>query len=108
VVDVKGSTDIILSNSIGEQVVMRYNTQQRTFSMDRTRSYASFSEAFPVKTIAPVYGDIKQLRIFVDNSSIEVFDAEGRLSMTNLVFPQEPYNNIKVNGGKATIYEIKM
>ena len=107
VVDVKGSTDIILSNSIGEQVVMRYNTQQRTFSMDRTRSYASFSETFPVKTIAPVYGDIKQLRIFVDNSSIEVFDAEGRLSMTNLVFPQEPYNNIKVNGGKATIYEIK-
>jgi len=63
VVDVKGSTDIILSNSIGEQVVMRYNTQQRTFSMDRTRSYASFSEAFPVKTIAPVYGDIKQLHM---------------------------------------------
>jgi levanase/fructan beta-fructosidase len=27
--------------------------------------------------------------------------------MTNLVFPSEPYNNIKVKGGKATIYEIK-
>ena len=108
VVDVKGSTDITLANGIGEQVVMHYDAEARTFSMDRTRSYASFSEAFPCVTTAPVYGDIKQLRIFVDNCSVEVFDAEGRLSMTNLVFPQEPYNDIKVQGGKATIYEIKI
>ena len=107
VVDVKGSTDITLSNGIGEQVVMRYDAAKHTFSMDRTRSYASFSEAFPCVTTAPTYGDIKQLRIFVDNSSIEVFDAEGRMAMTNLVFPQEPYNNMKVTGGKATIYGIK-
>ncbi len=107
VVDVKGSADITLSNALGEQVVMRYDAQKKTFSMDRTRSYASFSEAFPAETTCPVYGDIRQLRIFVDNSSIEAFDAEGRMSMTNLIFPQEPYNNIKVNGGKATIYEIK-
>ena len=107
VVDVKGTTEIALSNSLGEQVVMRYDVAKRTFSMDRTRSYASFSEAFPCKTVAPVYGDIRQLRIFIDNSSIEAFDAEGRLAMTNLVFPKEPYNKIKVVGGKATIYEIK-
>jgi len=75
--------------------------------MDRTRSYASFSEAFPVVTVAPTYGDIKQLRIFIDNCSIEAFDAEGKMAMTNLVFPNEPYQNLKVTGGKATIYEIK-
>ena len=107
VVDVKSSTEITLSNALGEQVVMSYDAQKHTFSMDRTRSYASFSENFPCVTTAPVYGDIKQLRIFIDNSSIEAFDAEGRLSMTNLVFPQVPYNNIKVTGGKATMYEIK-
>ena len=107
VVDVKGTTEIALSNSLGEQVVMRYDTANKTFSMDRTRTYASFSEAFPCKTVAPVYGDIHQLRIFIDNSSIEAFDAEGRLAMTNLIFPAEPYNNLKVTGGKATVYEIK-
>ena len=107
VVDVKGSTEIVLSNALGEQVVMKYDTAQNTFSMDRTRSYASFSEAFPCVTTAPVYGTIKQLRIFIDNSSIEAFDAEGRMAMTNLVFPNEPYNNIKVKGGKATIYGIE-
>jgi levanase/fructan beta-fructosidase len=26
--------------------------------------------------------------------------------MTNLVFPNEPYNTIKVKGGKATIFQI--
>ena len=107
VVDVKGTTEIVLSNSLGEQVVMTYDTTQQTFSMDRTRSYASFSEAFPCVTTAPVYGSIKQLRIFIDNCSIEAFDAEGKMAMTNLVFPNEPYNNIKVKGGKAVIYEIK-
>ena len=107
VVDVKGSTEILLSNTLGEQVVMKYDAAKQTFSMDRTRSYASFSEAFPVETIAPTYGDIKQLRIFIDNCSIEAFDAEGKMAMTNLVFPNEPYNNIKVKGGKATIFEIK-
>ena len=35
------------------------------------------------------------------------FDAEGKMAMTNLVFPNEPYQNLKVTGGKATIYEIK-
>ncbi|MBR1447522.1 MAG: DUF4980 domain-containing protein [Prevotella sp.] len=107
VVDLKGSMELVLSNDLGEQVVMRYDADQRTFSMDRTRTYASFSEAFPCKTVAPVYGNMTQLRIFVDHCSIEAFDAEGRMAMTNLVFPSKPYNNIKVKGGKAVIYEIK-
>ena len=107
VVDVKESAEVVLSNALGERVVMRYDASARTFSMDRTRSYASFSEAFPCVTTAPVYGDMKQLRIFVDHCSIEAFDSEGHMAMTNLVFPQEPYNQMKVKGGKATIYEIK-
>ena len=86
---------------------MKYDEAKETFSMDRTRSYASFSEAFPVNTVAPTYGHIKQLRIFIDNCSIEAFDAEGKMAMTNLVFPNEPYNSMKVKGGKATIYQIK-
>ena len=107
VVDVKGSTEIVLSNPLGEQVVMKYDASSRTFSMDRTRTYASFSEAFPCVTTAPVYGDIQQLRLFIDRCSIEAFDADGRMAMTNLVFPSEPYNNIKVKDGKAVIYTIE-
>ena len=108
VVDTKGQTEIVLSNAKGEQVTMVYNATAQTFSMDRTQSgEVGFSEAFPATTIAPTYGQIRQLRLFIDRCSIEAFDAEGKMAMTNLVFPSEPYNTIKVKGGKATIYEIK-
>ena len=109
VVELKGTADITLSNTKGEEVTMHYDAQQQTFSMDRTKSGdVSFSEAFPCETTAPTYGTLKQLRIFIDRCSIEAFDADGKMSMTNLVFPSEPYNTITVKGGKATIYEIKV
>ena len=108
VVDAKGQTEIVLSNAKGEQVTMAYDGQKQTFTMDRTKSgNVSFSEAFPAVTVAPTYGQIKQLRIFIDRCSIEAFDADGKMTMTNLVFPSEPYNSVKVKGGKATIYDIK-
>ena len=107
IIDVKGSADIVLSNAKGEQVTMRYDAQKQEFRMNRTQSGdVSFSEAFPCETTAPTYGSIKQLRLFIDRCSIEAFDAEGKMAMTNLVFPSEPYNTIKVKGGKATIYQI--
>ena len=108
VVDTKSLTEIVLSNTKGEQVTMRYDAGKQTFTMDRTKSGdVSFSEAFPCVTEAPTYGTIKQLRLFIDRCSIEAFDTEGKMAMTNLVFPSEPYNSIKVKGGKATIYQIE-
>ena len=108
VVDVKGTMVLTLSNAKGEELTLRYDAQQQTLAMDRTKSGdVSFSEAFPCVTTAPTYGTIRQLRLFVDNCSVEAFDAEGKVAMTNLVFPSEPYNTMKVQGGKATVYEIK-
>jgi Beta-fructosidases (levanase/invertase) len=108
VVDVKGSMELILSNTKGEQVVMKYDAQKQTFAMNRKQSGdISFSEAFPIETTAPTHGALKQLRFFIDHSSIEAFASDGKMAMTNLVFPNEPYNTLKVKGGKATIYEIK-
>lgn len=108
VVDVKGSMELILSNTKGEQVVMKYDAQKQTFAMNRKQSGdISFSEAFPIETTAPTHGALKQLRLFIDHSSIEAFASDGKMAMTNLVFPNEPYNTLKVKGGKATIYEIK-
>ncbi|MBP5778313.1 MAG: DUF4980 domain-containing protein [Prevotella sp.] len=108
-VDVKGSANITLSNAKGEQVIMNYDAQKQTFSMDRMKSGdVSFSEAFPCVTTAPTYGSIHQLRLFIDRCSIEAFDSEGKMAMTNLVFPSEPYNMIKVKGNaKYTVYSLR-
>ena len=109
IIDVKKQAEIVLSNAKGEQVTMKYDGLKQTFTMDRTKSGdVSFSDAFPCVTEAPTYGTIKQLRIFIDRCSIEAFDADGKMAMTNLVFPSEPYNNIKVKNGKFTVYGLQL
>lgn len=109
VVNLKGNATITLSNDKGEKVVMNYDAKAETFSMDRTKSgKMDFSKDFAAVTKAPTYGKISQLRIFIDKSSIEVLDADGKMSMTNLVFPSKPYNKVTVKGkGKYQIYDIK-
>ena len=109
VVDLKGDAQITLRNAKGERVVMTYDDAEETFDMDRRCSgNVSFSDAFPVVTSTPTYGKVRQLRIFVDRSSIEAFDSDGKMVMTNLVFPTVPYDKIIVKGkAKAKIYKIK-
>ena len=109
VVNLKGNATITLSNDKGEKVVMLYDAKAETFSMDRTKSgKMDFSKDFAAVTKAPTYGNISQLRIFIDKSSIEALDADGKMSMTNLVFPSKPYNKVTVKGkGKYQVYDIK-
>ena len=109
VVQLKGDAQLTLRNSKGEKVVITYDAVEQTIDFDRRRSGdVSFSEAFPCIVTSPTYGQIKTLRIFVDRSSIEIFDADGKMAMTNLVFPSDPYNKLVVKGkAKATIYKLK-
>lgn len=109
VVTMKGNASIILSNEKGEKVVMNYEAKAETFSMDRTQSGKSdFSNEFSAVTKAPTYGKLNQLRIFIDKSSIEAIDAEGKMAMTNLVFPAKPYNKVTINGkAKYVVYHLK-
>lgn len=102
-------TIITLSNDKGEEVVMKYDAKAKTFTMDRTNSgKMDFSTDFPAVTEAPTFGKISQLRIFIDKSSIEVFDAEGKMAMTNLVFPNKPYNKVTIQGkAKYYVYNLK-
>ena len=109
VVTLKGDAQITLRNAKGERVVMTYDDEEETFDMDRRRSgNVSFSDAFPVATSSPTYGKVRQLRIFVDRCSVEAFDGDGKMCMTNLVFPTVPYDRLTIKGkAKAKIYKIK-
>ena len=110
VVQLRGDAQLTLRNSKGEKVVITYDAVEQTIDFDRRRSGdVSFSEAFPCIVTSPTYGQAKTLRIFVDRCSIEMFEGDGKMSMTNLVFPSEPYNKLIVKGkAKATIYKLKI
>ena len=102
---------ITLSNSKGEKVVMTLDVHAHTFAMDRTAAGdCSFSQDFAAVTVSPLFVAREQynVRLFIDHCSIEAFDANGYWAMTNLVFPTKPYNQIKVQGGKATIYDVNI
>lgn len=99
---------IELSNNKNERVVMRYDAAEKSFSVDRMKSgKTDFSEVFPAVTSAPTHGKVSHVLIFIDKSSVEVFDGDGKFALTNLVFPTKPYDKLSVKGGKAKIWKMK-
>ena len=99
---------IELSNGKGERVVMRYDAAENSFSVDRMKSgQTDFSDVFASVTTAPTHGKVSRVLIFIDKSSVEVFDADGKFALTNLVFPTKPYDRLTVKGGKSKIWKLR-
>ena len=108
VTNIKGNASITLKNNQNEEVVMVYDAKKGTFSMDRNQSGVSeFSSEFKAITTSPTYGAISGLQIFVDKSSVEVFDVDGKMAMTNIVFPTSPYTDVVAKGCKVKIHALK-
>ena len=108
VTNIKSNASIVLSNDKDEYVTMVYDGKNGTFSMDRTQSgLTEFHNDFKSKTIAPTNGVIKGMQIFVDRCSIEAFDIDGKVAMSNLVFSSKPYDKIVAKGCKVKIHALK-
>lgn len=102
-----------LTNKQQEKVIMTYDAQNAQLSFDRTQSgLVNFSQDFPSVTVNPTYSENGKvsLRIFIDRSSIEIFEKEGRFVQTNLVFPTSPYTTLSLqsNGGMARVSNFKV
>lgn len=109
----KNST-VTLSNETGEKFTVDVNASARTLTAHRTATtgQASFNGTFSIPSMqAPlcVEGNKVTLDFFVDQSSVELFTAEGTMSMTNLVFPQTIYDRLSVSGAafEAQIRQLK-
>ncbi|GAA4343964.1 glycoside hydrolase family 32 protein [Microbacterium rhizosphaerae] len=102
----------LLRSADGTQSVdLKYDTRTSTLSLDRTHSgNTGFNPAFPVVDSARVALDKGQLnlRIYVDANSIEVFAQDGRVAMTQLVFPDVRSTGIATTatGGTAQLSQL--
>ncbi len=87
---------ISLSNDKGEEVDICFDPAKREFRVDRRSSGAvDFSSKFPSVSVAPMSAADKQtLTVIVDRASVECFTDISAVS--NLVFPTEGYNLIKL------------
>jgi len=96
-VKINGSCTVTLSNEEGEEFKIVYDQKAMKLSVDRSNSgITEFSQDFAVPAVAPVHNKITSLRIFIDNSSVEVFANNGEVCLTSLVFPKSKYNNLKI------------
>ena len=94
---IKGSCTVVLKNVEGEEFRLIYDEKAMTLTADRSRSgQTSFSQEFDVNAVAPVHNKITNMRLFVDNCSVEAFANDGEVCLTSLVFPQSKYDRISV------------
>lgn len=112
--DVKNGSTFTLSNDKGEEVFFSCNAGR--LLMDRQKSGIIPSRDFVSETWSPkpqlgsnhgTWAPVEQLcgkkdtyhvQLWMDICSIEMYVEGGRASMTNLVFPAEPYNQISGEG----------
>ncbi len=88
----------------GTTTVVGYDRSKQTLFIDRTHSGAvDFNRDFASRMDAPLKaGDVLQLRIVVDRSSVELFADGGRVAMTSLVFPPADANGMEAYASDGT------
>jgi fructan beta-fructosidase len=100
------SVGIILENNLNERLVIGYSIEQKQFFVDRKKAGNSdFSRKFAGVSIAPYKaGSRLKMNVLIDASSCELFVDDGKLVMTNLLFPSENYSKLKMfSTGSVTL-----
>jgi fructan beta-fructosidase len=93
------SFTVSLSNELGEHLDFGYDSSTNQFFIDRSfAGVKDFNNEFGVKHFAPRLATLKNTSFYaiVDKTSIEFFADEGLTVMTDIFFPNAPYNKINI------------
>jgi fructan beta-fructosidase len=95
----KNDFSIELHNAVGEKMVINYVQDQNAVLSDRTAAGKNdFAPKFSGigKGVRAVTSFPNDIRLFVDQSSVEIFMDNGTLVMTETFFPTEPFKQVKI------------
>lgn len=95
----KGIVEIRFSNEVDEYLSVGYSVADKQYFIDRTfAGKDDFSDLFAdYHTGEAIYShDQIDMVIYADLSSIELFADQGQCVMTDIFFPNEPYNKIEI------------
>ncbi|MCM8568618.1 glycoside hydrolase family 32 protein [Gramella jeungdoensis] len=101
-----------LSNSQGDELVFGYDHAEKEFYLDRSKAgQTGFSEDFANKiSTAPRISDAGDLTgiIILDKTSVELFFDDGKTVMTEIFFPNYPWEQLSVSAenGEFTLDQI--
>lgn len=97
---------IQLSNKKGEKVKIAYSDTNGGVYIDRTEAgISNFSNDFAaIHKVAYQPGTDMKFHIFVDEASVEIFIDDGKLVMTDILFPTIPYNKVELFSTKGSVH----
>jgi len=90
---------IELRNKENESIRIGYNPTNNQFYINRTQlQNTGFSKDFAAVHTAPRAATGKQLamHLFIDKSSVELFADDGSVVMTDIFFPANEFNSVKI------------
>ncbi len=95
------------------QTIVGYDSSRQELFVDRTQSgETNFSQHFPGKhsAVLPLEDGVLHLRIFVDTCSVEVFGNNGRVVISDLIFPSSDDAGLELYavGGSVQILALKV
>lgn len=88
-----------LSNAFDERIIIGYDKTKNEYYIDRTKSgKTDFQKDFPGCHTSPRFSknNTANLSLFIDESSVELFADDGLTVMTEIFFPNEPYNHLQI------------
>jgi sucrose-6-phosphate hydrolase SacC (GH32 family) len=101
------SVGITLENSYQERLVIGYSADKKQFFVNRKNAgQNNFSKNFGSVVTAPyIAGSKLKIDLIIDAASVELFADDGRLVMTNLIFPSERFTILKIfsKGGEVLV-----
>ncbi len=97
---------LVLSNDMGEEVVIGFDKKRNQYFIDRTKSgKTDFQKDFAARHVAPRLTDNTKMNItlVIDVSSVELFADDGLTVMTEIFFPNKPYNQIHIQSPESVL-----
>nr|WEI57563.1 putative GH32 family protein [Micropterna sequax] len=92
--------DFKLLNRKGEELSFTFDIKNESLIVDRSKSgIIDFSTNFGSTAIkAPIHKSATYtIRLLMDKASSELFVNNGEITLTNTLFPTEPYNTLMIN-----------
>ena len=101
----EGPFQLVLSNDLDEEVIIGLTEEQ--LSIDRTNAgISNFEAGFAQKHYAPLHEEVNRVTIYLDKASLEVFINDGTVVMTEIIFPNKPYDKLSFIGNKEGLSAI--
>jgi fructan beta-fructosidase len=102
---------IVFSNNLGEEVQVGFDKATNQYFIDRTKSgKTDFNKEFAARHFAPRFSmnPKMNLTLVIDVSSVELFADDGLSVMTEIFFPNKPFDQVRIaSPGKAVIKQLE-